>query len=111
MPSEEAKRRKARRRAERKAERPKRQLQRWVNLPKDLYPYESHNGVPAEKSAKETQAIIEKQQYLPWPIPKPRHPCRPWHPEDLWETGALKKALFNELDCCGAEGLLEASPP
>ncbi|KAH7073625.1 hypothetical protein BKA63DRAFT_37546 [Paraphoma chrysanthemicola] len=111
MPSEESKRRKAHRRAERKAERSRRQLQRWINLPKDLYPYESHDRIHAGESAKETQAIIQKQQYLPWPIKKTRHPCRPWHPEDLWETGALKKALFNELYSCRAEGLVDLSSP
>jgi hypothetical protein len=106
MPSEEAKRRRARRRAERKAERPKKQLQRWINLPKDLYPYENLVGIPADKPAIETQAIIRQQQNLPWPIPKAKHPCRPWHPEDLWELGALKKALFNELESCGSEAFV-----
>ena len=106
MPSSEGKRRRARRRAERKAERPKKQLQRWINLPKDLYPYEKIGNLPHPKSAERTSAILRAEQNLPWPIEKARHPCRPYHPEDLWEIGALKKALFIELESCASGELM-----
>jgi hypothetical protein len=40
---------------------------------------------------------MSQERYLPWGISNNRLPCQVWHPEDLWETGCLTNALFNEL--------------
>lgn len=42
--------------------------------------------------------IISQTETLPWPLQPHRKPCRAYHPEDLWELGALRKAIFRELN-------------
>lgn len=88
-----------------KEERIKQAVRRWCLIPKDTYPYENTQDISSQKAAEATEAILDQQQYLPWSVPKEEHPCRPFHPEDLWELGALKKAIYNELEGCLGDGL------
>ncbi|PVH94598.1 hypothetical protein DM02DRAFT_186103 [Periconia macrospinosa] len=66
---------------------------RWINIPKETYPF---SELPLPPKKHDSSTIANRPQLLPWPI-ETGPPCRAWHPDHLWEIGALRKAIFNEL--------------
>lgn len=70
------------------------QTRRWIAIPDNTYPYEY---VPFPQSHQDLEPVIQAEKFLPWPTEPAHDPCRAWHPEDVWEIGALRKAIFNEL--------------
>lgn len=65
-----------------------------MQIPKNTYPFET---LPFPQPYRDLTPVVDAERLLPWPVRKDRLPCRAWHPAHLWEIGALRKALYNEL--------------
>lgn len=68
---------------------------RWRAIPASTYPY---TQLPFPQPYQDTEAIIQRQLSRPYAQEGYFSACRPWLPEDLWETGALRKVIFNEIN-------------